>query len=237
MKAAALGQTTEASSEPRRFVHRFIYCGLFFIIFGVIAWPYWYLMREVVPRSISLSNESSWFSPTIAGRVSLDYIGFVLPLAISIITLLLYIRMEAAKPPLPKSLKILMVIVPISFILSQSTPLGLFVSVGLSDPISLTAITIAEYNITVSRPLKQAALLTYPLGFAVGLLSDLESAGYFHGVFGGYGLGDGDFVFPLGFLMATVVFSMIWKSIFEAELKLEARANELMRRQGRAQLF
>jgi hypothetical protein len=227
---ASPGSPERKGTGPIKFVHRFIFFGLYFILFAVISLPSWYVMRDVLPRSVSLANDSSWFSPVIVSGTRIHYVGFLFPLVVSIIALIAYTLMETSKPPLPRSLKALIVVVPIAFVLSQFTVLGIFVSVGLSDPLSLVALTIAAYNLVIGRPASQSALLSYPLGFAVGLLSDLESLSYFHGVFGGYGLGDGDFLFPLGFLITTVIFSKTWKPLYEALLSLESRVDDWVRR-------
>ena len=42
-------------------------------------------------------------------------------------------------------------------------------------------------------------------------MSDIESAGWTGGIFGGYGLGDGDFLYPISFVAAAWVFSAYWR--------------------------
>ena len=180
-------------------------------------------MRDVLPHSVSLANESAWFSPTVLGVASVDYAGFVLPLVVSVIAvsaLLLEERGEARRPT--NGALALLVLLPVSFLVSQHTVLGIFVSVGLTDPILLVAFSVFLYNYTLHRPRSRALLLAYPLGFMLGFMSDLESLGYFGGVFGGYGLGDGDFVFPLAFLLGTLLFSLTWRPILDGTSRLEA---------------
>jgi len=215
--------------EYPRGIQHVTYYGLFFIAaFGVFGYPFWYFMRDVLPRTVSLSNESVWFSPVVTDGTRVDYAGFLVPLLVSLIALSAYAGTVKTKSPLPRSLKLLVLIVPVSFLISQFTVLGIFASLGLTDPISFIALTIAAYTVALRMPTTEAALLGYPLGFAVGLLSDLESLSSFHGVFGGYGLGDGDFVYPLSFLIGTIVLSLAWRRIFEGIRRLEHWADEWM---------
>ncbi len=222
--------------EPRpRGIRHVTFFGLFFIFsFALFGFPFWYLMRDVLPRTISLANESAWFTPPIFGITSVDYAGFVVPLVASTIAILaLYLegRGEARRPT--NGALVLLMLLPVSYLISQYTVLGIFVSVGLSDPILLVAFSVFLYNYTLHRPRTRALLLAYPLGFLLGFMSDLESLGYFEGVFGGYGLGDGDFVFPLSFVVGTFLFSLTWRPILKQTSRLESWFDKRVRRSPR----
>lgn len=206
-----------------------IFFGLFFIYgFGLFGYPFWYVMRNVLPHSISLANESSWFSPTVAGTTRVHYVGFIVPLIVSIISVVaIYTQTRTERRSLTNGGKTLFVVIPISFLISQYTILGIFVSVGLTDPILLIAFSLFVYNFTLHRTTTQAALLSYPLGFLLGFISDLESIRYFGGVFGGYGFGDGDFVFPLAFLVGALLLSLtrqFWTRFLGLNLGLSAKS-------------
>lgn len=84
------------------------------------------------------------------------------------------------------------------------------------------AFSVFLYNYTIHRPRTRALLRAHPLGFPLGFMSDLESLNYFGGVFGGYGFGDGDFVFPLSFMVGTVLFSLSWRPILDRANRLGA---------------
>ncbi len=211
-----------------------MFFGIFFILsFRIFGYPLWYLMRMVMPASISLVSERAWFSPVIAGETRVDYIGFVLPLVASLAAILFLIRSEHGSWRPSRDMWVLLAIVPVSIILSSYTPLGIFVSAGLTDPILLITFSVILYHQTLFRNTTQAALLSYPLGFMLGFISDLESTVYFKGVFGGYGLGDGDFVFPLAFLVGTLLFSSTWKATLDGIHNLEFRVQAALDRRRR----
>ena len=216
-----------ATREDRHFpwgIRHVTFFGLFFIFsFALFGFPFWYFMRDVLPRTISLANESTWFSPPILGVTRVDYGGFVIPLLVSVAAVLVLFmegRGETRRPT--NGALVLLALLPVSFLVSQYTVLGIFVSVGLTDPVLLVAFSVFLYNYTLHRPGARALLLAYPLGFLLGFISDLESLNYFGGVFGGYGFGDGDFVFPLSFVVGTLLFSLAWKPILERTNRLEA---------------
>jgi hypothetical protein len=224
-----------ATAEDRRFprgIRHVTFFGLFFIFsFAAFGFPFWYLMRDVLPRSASLANESAWFSPPVLGVPSVDYAGFGIPLAVSaiaVLALFLEGRGEARRPT--NGALALLVLLPVSFLVSQYTVVGIFVSVGLTDPILLVAFSVFLYNYTLHRPRTRALLLAYPLGFLLGFMSDLESLNYFGGVFGGYGFGDGDFVFPLSFVVGTLLLSLTWRPILDRTSRLEAWFDQRIRR-------
>lgn len=227
------GPETSPKEEARpRGIQHVTFFGLFFIFsFALFGFPFWYLMRDVLPRTISLANESSWFSPPILGVARVDYGGFVIPLLVSVAAVLVLFlegRGESRRPT--NGALVLLVLLPVSFLVSQYTVLGIFVSVGLTDPVLLVAFSVFLYNYTLRRPRTRALLLAYPLGFLLGFMSDLESLNYFGGVFGGYGFGDGDFVFPLSFVVGTLLFSLAWKPILERTSRLEAWFDQRIKR-------
>ena len=227
------GPETSPKEEARpRGIQHVTFFGLFFIFsFALFGFPFWYLMRDVLPRTISLANESTWFSPPILGVTRVDYGGFVIPLLVSVAAvpvLFLEGRGESRRPT--NGALVLLVLLPVSFLVSQYTVLGIFVSVGLTDPVLLVAFSVFLYNYTLRRPRTRALLLAYPLGFLLGFMSDLESLNYFGGVFGGYGFGDGDFVFPLSFVVGTLLFSLAWKPILERTSRLEAWFDQRIKR-------
>ncbi len=188
-------------------------------------------MRDVLPRTISLANESAWFSPSILGVTSVDYAGFAIPLLVSVIALLaLFLEGRGGSRRPTNGALVLLVLIPVSFLVSKYTVLGIFVSVGLTDPILLVAFSLFLYNYSLHRPMTRALLLAYPLGFLLGFMSDLESLNYFGGVFGGYGFGDGDFVFPLSFVVGTLLFSLARRPILDGTSRLEAWFDQRVRR-------
>lgn len=47
-------------------------------------------------------------------------------------------------------------------------------------------------------------------------------------VFGGYGLGDGDFLYPISFMVAAAVFSTYWRPALNFIHKWQDKADEWM---------
>ena len=143
-------------------------------------------MKDVLPRTISLANESAWFSHPILGVTRFIYAGFVIPLVLSAIAVLVLFLIGREKAPGPTNgALVLLILLSVSFLVSQHTVLGIFVSVGLTDPILMVAFSVFQYNYYLHRPRTRALLLAYPLGFLLGFMSDLESLNYFGGAHSG----------------------------------------------------
>ena len=168
------GRGRHSDSLPHRFRH-VIFFGLFFILtFGIFGYPFWYLMRVVLPSSISFVYNSSFFSPVIADSFRIDYLGFGIPLVIATISVIgYYARTRGGNKFLSRGFIALLIVTPVSVLLSQYTSLGVFVSLGLTDPILLFAFSFYLYDLTLHRSRVQAALASYPTGFILGFLSDL----------------------------------------------------------------
>ena len=80
-----------------------------------------------------------------------------------------------------------------------------------------------------------STLLAYPIGFVLGFMSDIESSGYFNGVFGGFGMGDGDFLYPLSFAIAACLFSAAWRPAFNKVYGWQVKYDERRAKRRREQ--
>lgn len=203
-----------SKSEPEGILH-FVFCGGFLIIVLVIAGALWILMNVALPTYMSLSKQPSWFSPVIMAGISIHYVGFGIPFIASVAMIAFLYRKKVGSRRLSRGIAVLLIVTPVSFLLSQLTPLGTLVALGKTDVILLVAFGVFLYYNMLHLSSTDSALLSYPIGFLLGFMSDIESAGYFGGVFGGYGMGDGDFLYPLSFAIAAVLFSITWRPMLD----------------------
>jgi hypothetical protein len=211
----------------------------FWLIFLVIALSVtgllWVLTNQALPTSISFVKNPTGFSPFLFGRVSIDYVGFGIPFIVSMVVVAVLYRRRVGGRRLSRGLVALIIIAPVSFLLSQFTPLGGLVSLGRTDLIMMAALSVVLYYNILRLSTTDSTLFAYPIGFVLGFMSDLESAGYFNGVFGGFGMGDGDFLYPLSFAIAAYFFSIAWRPLFNKmygwQVKYEERRAERHRKQ------
>lgn len=203
----------EKKTEPFS-VWNFTFWLIFLLIAVSITGLLWVLGNVILPPSITLAGDPIGFSPFLFGRVSFDYVGFVPPFIISIVTTAILFRRGVGGRRLRLGLVSLLIAAPISFLLSQHTVLGASVSLGGTDVVMMVALSIVLYYNILRLSSADSVLLAYPLGFILGFMSDIESAGYFTGVFGGIGLGDGDFLYPIAFVVAAYIFSKSWRRWF-----------------------
>lgn len=199
---------------------------IYLVIMVAITGVLWSLTNQILPASITLNKVPAGFSPFLYGRVSLDYAGFVTPFVVSMVIAAVLYRREVGGKRLSLGLVALLVIAPASFLLSQFTLVGALVSLGKTDVVMMGALIAVLYYNSLRLSTTDSILLAYPLGFILGFMSDLESAAYFTGVFGGYGFGDGDFLYPLAFALTAFVFSKLWGPAFSLFHRLDLKYEE-----------
>lgn len=212
-------------TEPNGYLH-FVFWGGFMVITMTIAGSILVLTNDILPPSISLVRDPAWFSPIIAGATRIDYIGFGIPFVVSIVTVALLYRKKVGSKRLSKGIAIMLIVGTLSFFLSQLTPIGYLVALGKTDFVLLLALSVFLYYNILDLSRIDSVLLAYPVGFIAGSMSDLESAGWTGGVFGGYGFGDGDFLYPISFVVAAVVFSTYWRPALYLARKWQAKVEE-----------
>jgi hypothetical protein len=81
----------------------------------------------VLPTSISFVKNPVGFSPFFLGRVSTDYVGFGIPFIVSIVVAAILYRRRVGGRRLYRGLAALIIVTPVSFLLSQFTSLGILV--------------------------------------------------------------------------------------------------------------
>lgn len=192
------GQDTSLGRDRSRGLRHAILFALFLSYgLGTFAYPYFFSMEAII---VSLRH-----SPLFALLTS-PYVGFALPFGIALVLAISSFKLYC---PSPRSLSreswIFLLLIPASMILSRYWPFGVYVSRGGGDPILLAAVFLYVYRLVSRNRPEQAALMAYPLGFLVGLVSDIEAEGYARVTPGGYGVLDGDFILPLALLVGVVL--------------------------------
>jgi hypothetical protein len=142
-------------------------------------------------------------------NVYLTYIGFILPLSISVVFLIIYLK-EADRVGFIPCLILLLVMASLG-VISYFVPSLQFIKTGIGSHASVIIFIIAllflGYLIWTNK-IEALLWLSYPLFFLVGVISDLDSLAVFKTVyFGGRFLYDGDFLYPLLFLALSTT---IW---------------------------
>ena len=132
--------------------------------------------------------------------IQLSYIGFILPLFISIIFFFAY----TISPNKIKSKKMYLFIPIMSIIglLLYFMPSLQIVTRGVGSHVNYYIFipTFIFLVLVLNKNKDAALLLSYPIFFLMGAISDLDSMSIFNrAVFGGAFLYDGDFLFPLAF--------------------------------------
>ena len=184
-------------------------CILFFLI--VLVCTLIVFIQDGTPQPSIVYHIGSLRVPYI--NIYLTYIGFILPLIISIIFLIIYIK-KVAKVVFHLDMVFLLVMIFFG-IISYFTPSLQFVEIGVGsheNPIVfISAIGFWGFLIIQNFQIKSSDAflwLSYPIFFLAGAISDFDSLAIFHGgSFGGGFLYDGDFLFPLIFLIPSTV---IW---------------------------
>jgi hypothetical protein len=186
---------------------------LFFLGFLLL---YFYLVSYALRNSADLRKYSSSFIPAYRNFVpGFSLVGFVLPLVVAIlVTLALLWR----SPPTLSSIAagvasrkfwLLAALLSIGFWYLAPG----FASGGHTD-FSFAIITCAYVGWHLDRGSpKRRILLSIVLGFGIGLVSDLQSQTFFVGIFGGWGLLDGDLLGTIALPLSTVTTMAVLRMI------------------------
>jgi hypothetical protein len=171
---------------------------IFIILFLVYASLNIFVMMHLSGLFYAMEQFSS---PPLPGTlVSLDYIGFILPL---VVTAALIVRYSRLYPGKASKFVNLVVFVLLCFDLVFSAFYHQLRFIGKhSGSFDILATVVSLFYIgylAFIDSYKEGIVKAYIFGFLIGLISDLESIRYLTSttVFGGGGLLDGDFVFPL----------------------------------------
>jgi len=188
--------------EPR--LKRVVLVLLFFVSYLLL---YLVLVSYALIKSAALRSLSSRFIPAFRNFVpGFSYVGFMLPLAVAMsaaVVLLWNSRLTRASIRAG-------VVSKKSWLLAALLSVGVwylvpgFASGGHTDfPFAILTCAYVGWHLDRANP-RQRIILSIALGFAIGIISDLQSQTYFVGIFGGWGLQDGDLLDTIALPLATV---------------------------------
>lgn len=194
----------KCSDEKRESINR---AALFLLIFTILFFVYLLLNILVMKFLSSLFYVMAQFSsPPLPGTlIRLDYFGFILPLIITAMLVVRYFKLHLGNASKSVNLVVL-VLLCFDLIFSSFYHQLRFVGrhSGSFDILAtLVSIFYIAYLVYINS-YKEGMFKAYILGFLIGLISDVESIRYLTSttVFGGGGLLDVDFVFPLLMLIS-----------------------------------
>ena len=177
--------------------------------FAVYLLAYLFLMTSALSKHPELREASDRFIPPIGNLIpGFSYLGFILPLGVALgAIMLLLMNARTSKRKLQK-LTILkqkwwVLAASLCAIMWYMTP-G-FASHGHTDfPLALLACAYVGWTLRKGESLTRRFLLSAAMGFGIGFVSDLQSQAYFIGIFGGWGLLDGDVLIMAALPLATI---------------------------------
>lgn len=188
--------------EPR--LKRVFLVVLFFLSYLIL---YLVLVSYALGRSSALRNLSSRFIPVFRNFVpGFSYVGFGLPLAVALsatAVLLWNSRLSRSSIVADVASKKFWLLAALLSIGVRYLIPG-FASGGHTDfPFAILTCAYVGWYLDRGNPRKRI-ILSIVLGFGIGIISDLQSQTYFVGIFGGWGLVDGDLLGTIALPLATV---------------------------------
>jgi hypothetical protein len=181
----------------------------FLVLFFFISYLVLYLLTiDLALQKIAvLKAISDRFIPAYRNFIpGFNYVGFVVPLAIALFVLLLILResgtsLQDLRSALAKKRFWL---VAALFSIGVWYLIPGFASGGHTDfPLAVVTCVYVGWNLDEGKS-KRCVLTAVVLGFGIGLFSDLQSQTYFTGIFGGWGLADGDLLGTIALPLATL---------------------------------
>ena len=188
--------------EPR--LKRVVLVLLFFVSYLIL---YLVLVSYALVKSAALRNLSSRFIPAFWNFVpGFNYVGFMLPLAVAMsAAVMLLWNSRLTRPSIRAG-----VVSKKFWLLAALLSVGVwylipgFASGGHTDfPFAILTCAYVGWHLDRGNP-RQRIILSIALGFGIGIISDLQSQTYFVGIFGGWGLQDGDLLDTIALPLATI---------------------------------
>ncbi|MEM3841613.1 MAG: DUF1614 domain-containing protein [Candidatus Micrarchaeaceae archaeon] len=158
-----------------------------------------------------ISSRTGKLLPNFYGGFYINYIGFIIPLAISLMLLAYLARQRIEWRKADRFWGACIVAVALlSIIFKPIETVGL--GTGIDVPLLAFVILWLTYQLVLGRN-SIAAPLAYVMVFLTAALSDMLAIGKFPGgiTFGGYGILDGDFLLPLVTALSIYFAGMIDK--------------------------
>jgi hypothetical protein len=155
--------------------------------------------------------------------IQLSYIGFILPLLFSIIFFFAY-TISPNKIKSKKMYLFIPIIIIIGLLLYFMPSLQIITrGVGSHINYYIFIPTFIFWFLVLMKNKDAALLLSYPIFFLMGAISDLDSMSIFkRAVFGGAFLYDGDFLFPLAFFSLSYCFWLYYNLDLVRLFKMDA---------------
>ena len=154
-------------------------------------------------------------TPSYLGGLSFNYVGFVAPLLISIILIVDLLKTRPGGSSVAR-IKVLFLcgISFLTFVAFDLVPqLQQVALTGGLNYIALFILAFFAAPVVVKESGGTAVKISYVMGFIVGSSSDVATSFLTSGIFGGYGLLDGDFTVPVAFLLSTVLFAHLYRKL------------------------
>ena len=181
----------------------------FLVLFFFIAYLFLYLEATTLAlaRSPAINSLSKKFIPPFKNFIpGFSYMGFVLPLSVALVALFLIIWDSSWR-----TLNIRRWITQDKYWL-----IGFFLSVGFwylipgfasgghtDFPLAILICIHVGWHLN-HKQTKRTILISLILGFGIGFASDMQSQTFFTGIFGGWGLIDGDLLGTVALPLATL---------------------------------
>jgi hypothetical protein len=146
--------------------------------------------------------------------IKIDIFGFCIPFAVSIIFAILAYRF---RPSFPKLITLLFILgILLSAVLPTYIPILQYVQINVGAGINwatIFVIILYIFYINHKGTYKFNCLISYPLGFIIGAISDISGLLRLSSsaTFGGAGIVDGDFMFPIFLFFSVTISSLIIK--------------------------
>lgn len=184
-----------------------VFC--FFTLVFSLALLSFITVSLLLPGPVMVAQRLLYVSPVVFGGTRLSGPGFILPAVLAAASSL-HLRQSHAlgqRAGLGRGWRLLAGATAVSVVLSLFLPRELlFRSFGGTDPILALSLLLFLSYLVWRGEARLAVRLAFPLGFMLGLVSDLESLRFiYEGVFGGNGFFDGDFMEPVAMFFSALV--------------------------------
>lgn len=186
---------------------------LFFVSYLIL---YLFTVNLALGKISVLRDLSQRFIPAYRNFIpGFSYVGFVVPLTTALIVSLL-ILLNSRPPSCSLALEVFR---NRSWLIASALSVAVwYIIPGLASgghtdfPLAILVCVYVGWHLDEGRP-KQSVLASIVLGFGIGFVSDLQSQTFFTGIFGGWGLLDGDLigtiVLPLATLTGLIILRML----------------------------
>ena len=181
----------------------------FLVLLFFLAYLFLYLEIATLAlgKSSAVSSLSKSFIPAFKNLIpGFSYVGFVVPLAVAFASLILKMGVSRQRP---LSLR-RWVVRDRYWLFAALLSVGFwylipgFASGGHTDfPLAILTCVYVGWHLERKQTGK-SVLEAITLGFGIGFVSDLQSQTFFTGIFGGWGLLDGDLLSTIALPLATI---------------------------------